>query len=102
MFSVTDKVQELLLRGTTLDLQNAVDLCRAQELTSKQTKEMIGAHIDKVTSSRHRSVGETGGSQHPQNKEESKSPDKSGRQDFVGETGGKSTPTRRGGKQESR
>ena len=55
-----------------------------------------------VTSSRNRSVGETGGSRHPQDKEEGKSPDKSGRQDFVGETGGKSTPTRRGGKQESR
>ena len=45
---------------------------------------MAGAHIDKVTSSRHRSVGETGGSQHPQDKrEESRSPDTRGRQDFV-------------------
>ena len=64
VFSVTDKVQELLLREKTLDLQKAVDICRAHELTTKQTKEMAGAHIDKVTSSRHRSVGETGGSQH--------------------------------------
>ena len=83
VFSVTDKVQELLLREKTLDLQKAVNICRAHELTSKQMKEMAGAHTDQVTSSRHRSVGETGGSQHPQDKEESRSPDKSGRQDFV-------------------
>ena len=48
VFSVTDKVQELLLREKTLDLQKAVDICRAHELTSKQTKEMAVAHIDKV------------------------------------------------------
>ena len=77
-------MQELLLREKKLDLQKAVDICRAHELSSKQTKEMAGAHIDKVTSSRHRSVGETGGSQHPQDKrEESRSPDTRGRQDFV-------------------
>ena len=46
-------------------------------------QKMAGAHTDKVTSSRHRSVGETGGSPHPQDKEESKSPEKNGRQDFV-------------------
>ena len=57
MFSVTDKVQELLLREKTLDLQTAVDICRAHELTSKHAKEMAGAHIDKLISSRHRSVG---------------------------------------------
>ena len=44
---------------------------------------MAGAHIDKVTSSRHRSVGETGGSQHSQDKREESSPDKRVRQDFV-------------------
>ena len=44
---------------------------------------MAVAHIDKVTSSRHRSVGETGGSQHSQDKEKSKSPEKNGRQDLV-------------------
>ena len=47
VFLVTDKVQELLLREKTLDLQKVVDICRAPELTSKQTKEMAGAHIDK-------------------------------------------------------
>ena len=83
VFSMTEKVQELLLREKTLDLQKAVDICRAHELTSKQTKEMAGAHIDKVTSSRHKSVGETGGSQHSQDKREESSPDKRGRQDFV-------------------
>ena len=83
VFSVTDKVQELLLREKTLDLQKAVDICRAHELSSKQTKEMAGAHIDKVTSSRHRSVGETGGNQHSQDKREESSPDKRVRQDFV-------------------
>ena len=83
MFSVTEKVQELLLCKKTLDLQKAVDICRAHELTSKQTKEMAGAHIDKVTSSRHRSVGETGGTQHSQDKREESRPDKRGRQDFV-------------------
>ena len=46
-------------------------------------QKMAGAHIDKVTSSRHRSVGETGGSQHSQDKEKSKSPEKNGRQDLV-------------------
>ena len=49
VFPVTDKVQELLLREKTLNLQKAVDICRAHELTSKQTKEMAGAHIDKMT-----------------------------------------------------
>ena len=83
VFSVTDKVQELLLREKTLDLQKAVDICRAHELNSKQTKEMAGAHIDKVTSSHHRSVGETGGNQHSQDKREESSPDKRVRQDFV-------------------
>ena len=68
MFSVTEKMQELLLREKKLNLQKAVDICRAHELSSKQTKEMAGAHTDQVTSSRHRSVGETGGSQHPQDK----------------------------------
>ena len=76
-------MQELLLHEKTLDLQKAVNICRAHELTSKQTKEMAGAHIDKVTSSRHKSVGETGGSQHSQDKREESSPDKRGRQDFV-------------------
>ena len=47
------------------------------------TKEMAGAHIDKVTSSRHRSVAETGRSQHSQDKQEESSPDKRGRLDFV-------------------
>ena len=49
VLSVTDKVQELPLREKALDLQKAVDVCRAHELTSKQTKEMAGAHIDKMT-----------------------------------------------------
>ena len=44
---------------------------------------MAGAHTDKVTSRRHRSVGETGESRHSQDKEESKSAEKSGRQDLV-------------------
>ena len=56
MFSVTEKVQELLLCKKTLDLQKTVDICHAHELTSKQTKEMAGAHVDKVTSSRHMSL----------------------------------------------
>ena len=47
MFSVTEKVQELLLCKKTLDLQKTVDICHAHELTSKQTKEMAGAHVDK-------------------------------------------------------
>ncbi len=46
-------------------------------------QKMAVAHIDKVTSSRHRSVGETGGSQYSQDKEKSKSPEKNGRQDLV-------------------
>ncbi|KAK7107438.1 hypothetical protein V1264_015748 [Littorina saxatilis] len=51
VFSVTGKVQELLLRERQLDLQKAVDICRVFELTAKQTKEMseASAHVDKVT-----------------------------------------------------
>ena len=67
MFSMTGKVYELLLRDNILDLQKAIDICRAQELKCKQTKEMAETHIiDKVTASGQKSVGETGGSQHSQ------------------------------------
>ena len=53
-------------------------------LPAKRQRKWQGwVYIKKMTSCRHRSVGETGGSRHPQNKEESKSPNKNGRQDFV-------------------
>ena len=39
VFSVTDKMQEL-----HLDLQKAINICRAHELTSKQTKDGRGTH----------------------------------------------------------
>lgn len=42
-------MQELLLREKTLDLARAVDICRVYEMTSRQTKEMSGAHVDKVS-----------------------------------------------------
>ena len=45
VFSMTDKVQALLLRQKPLDLQKAIDICRAYELTSKETKEMAGVGI---------------------------------------------------------
>ena len=49
VFSATGKMQELLLREKTLDLQKTIDICRAHELTSKTTKEMSAAQVDKVT-----------------------------------------------------
>ena len=48
VFSVEGKMQELLLREKTLDLQKAIDICRSYEITSKQKKEMQTQHIDKV------------------------------------------------------
>ena len=82
-FSVTGKVQELLLHQKTLDLQKAIGICHAHKLTSKQTKEMAGAHSDEVTSNGHRSVGETERSGQPYYTDERKIPDRSGRPDFI-------------------
>jgi hypothetical protein len=52
VFSATGKMKELLLREKTLDLQRAIEICRAYEMTSKQTQEMTALQVDKVT---HRS-----------------------------------------------
>lgn len=49
VFSVTGKMQELLLRERELTLQKAIDICRAFETTRKQTQEMSVSHVDKVT-----------------------------------------------------
>ena len=43
VFSVTGKVQELMLREKTRDLQRAIDICRAYEVTSKQAQEIASA-----------------------------------------------------------
>ena len=40
VFSVSGKLQELLLRETNLDLNKAVETCRAFEITSRNKKEM--------------------------------------------------------------
>lgn len=50
VFSATNKVQELMLREKDLNLQRAIEIWRAHEMTSKQSKEMSVTHIDKVSS----------------------------------------------------
>ena len=49
VFSAVGKMKELLLREKTLDLQRAIEICRAYEIKSKQTQEMAVTQIDKVT-----------------------------------------------------
>ena len=49
VFSTTGKLQELLLRETTLDLNRAIDICQAFEATKKYAKEMCSVQdINKV------------------------------------------------------
>ena len=52
VFSVSGKLQELLLRETSLDLKKAIEICRAFEITSRNKKEMNASSeaqkIDKV------------------------------------------------------
>ena len=52
VFSVSGKLQELLLRETNLDLKKAIETCRAFEITSQNKKEMSTSSeaqkIDKV------------------------------------------------------
>ena len=52
VFSVSGKLQELLLRETSLDLKKAIEICPASEITSRNKKEMNASSeaqkIDKV------------------------------------------------------
>ena len=52
VFSVSAKLQELLLRESNLDLKKATEICRAFEITSRARKEMSppseGYPIDKI------------------------------------------------------
>ena len=52
VFSVSDKLQELLLRESNLDLKKATEIYRAFEITSRAKKEMSppseGYPIDKM------------------------------------------------------
>ena len=82
MFLVIDTAQELLLHEKTVDLQKAVDICHVRELTSKQTKKQKKWQGHTLIKRHHHiSVGETGGNQHSQDKQEESSLDKKGRQD---------------------
>lgn len=49
VFTAKGKVQELLLRDTTLDLPKATDICRAHEQATSQAREMNNARtVDRV------------------------------------------------------
>ena len=52
VFSVSGKLQELLLRESNLDLKKATEICRLFEITSRAKKEMSppseGYPIDKI------------------------------------------------------
>jgi hypothetical protein len=49
VFTVTGKMQELLLREKKLDLLKIIDICHAFEITSRQQREMAAVHIDRVS-----------------------------------------------------
>ena len=61
VFSTTGKMQELLLREQKLDLPKAVDICRAYEMTSKQTKEISEAQVARVAEHTEHAAGGASG-----------------------------------------